>query len=156
MGLGVEAIVREGAVVRTRGLLFAVLTGAVLLGALALILWRGGPGVFDQTSDAALARRAQLYWDLEVTGDTKGAWELMVSAFRRRVTPAQFARQGGRVIRTGARVKSVERDEKGALVEVELRWRFAHPNFAEIEHEQTIRDRWVLEDGAWYRWPPGL
>lgn len=147
---------REGAVVRSRGVLFAGLAGAALVAALGLALWRSGAFVSDPTSEEALARRAQLFWDLEISGDTKGAWELMVSTFRRRVTPAQFARQGGRVIRTGARVKSVKLDDKGALVDVELRWRFAHPNFQEIEHKQTIRDRWVLEDGAWYRWPPGL
>jgi hypothetical protein len=112
--------------------------------------------MLDSTSEQALARRAQLFWDLKVAGDTLGAYDLMSATYRRRVTPAQFAREGGRVVRTGATVKGVTLDDSGGLVDVEMSWRFAHPNFAELDQKSVSRERWVLEDGSWYRWPPSL
>lgn len=145
----------DGTASRGRGYL-ALVAGAVLgVLLIGLALWRGGP-LLDQTSEEALLRRAQLYWDLRLAGDTAGAYDLMSAAYRRRVTPAQFAREGGALIRTGAQVKSVTIDEKGALVDVELKSRMADPRFAEIENVGVARERWVIEDGAWYRWPPGL
>jgi hypothetical protein len=53
-------------------------------------------------------------------------------------------------------VKGVTLDDSGGLVDVEMSWRFAHPNFAELDQKSVSRERWVLEDGSWYRWPPSL
>ena len=136
-------------------LLVAIVAGLVAVVAVGAVLWRGG-ALLDQTSEEALLRRAQLFWDLRIAGDSAGAYDLMSSTYRRRVTPAQFAREGAAVIRTGARVKSVTIDDKGGLVEVELETRLADPRFADLKNVGTARERWVIEDGAWYRWPPGL
>jgi hypothetical protein len=154
-GVGENPVmVREG----SGGRRLAFLGAAVLAIVVALgvaVAWKGG-SLFDQTSPEALQRRAQLFWDLQIAGDNAGAYELMASSFRRRVTPAQFKREAASIVRTGATVKSVEVNEKGGLVEVELASRLTDPKFADLENKGTARERWVIEDGAWYRWPPGL
>lgn len=127
-----------------------------VLAVVGVAAWTWIAPMLDSTSEQALARRAQLFWDLKVAGDTLGAYDLMSATYRRRVTPAQFAREGGRVVRTGATVKGVTLDDSGGLVDVEMSWRFAHPNFAELDQKSVSRERWVLEDGSWYRWPPSL
>jgi hypothetical protein len=136
-------------------LVFAGLGVAAIVLALGVFLWKGNPFV-DQTSADALSRRAQLFWDLRIAGDTLGAYNLMAASYRRRSTPAQFAREGSSIARTGATVKGVKLDDKGGLVEVELKTRLVDPKFSVLENTGTARERWVLEDGAWYRWPPGL
>ena len=136
-------------------LLFAGLGVAAVVLALGVFLWKGNPFV-DQTSAEALQRRAQLFWDLRLAGDTLGAYNMMAASYRRRSTPAQFAREGSSIARTGAVVKGVKLDDKGGLVDVELKARLADAKFSALENTGTVRERWVLEDGAWYRWPPGL
>jgi hypothetical protein len=122
----------------------------------AAVMWQRGVWPLNQQSANALARRAQYYWDLRIAGDTLGAYQYMSEAYRRRVTPAAFAKEGGRVVRTGATVKSVSLDEAGGLVQIELRYRFAHPNFEKVENSATVTERWVFENGGWFRWPPDL
>ena len=113
----------------------------IILAILAILLVGGGVGTWavgsgngfsglfqDPQSEEALAERAQFYWDLKIAGDVTGAYEYMAETFRRRVTPGQFAKEGARVIRTGARVQEVSLDEKGGLVQLALSHRFDHPN----------------------------
>jgi len=145
-GWGGERSLQAGKLIAAVGV-FAVIGAAA---------WTWIAPMLDSTSEQALVRRAQLFWDLKVAGDTMGAYDLMSATYRRRVTPAQFAREGGRVIRTGAKVTGVRLDDSGALVDIKMTWRFAQPNFAELDQESHSRERWVLEDGSWYRYPPGL
>jgi len=111
----------------------------------------------NQHSEKALARRAQYFWDLKTSGDVSGAYQYMAEAYRRRVTPAGFGREGqGLVIHTGAAVQGVHLDEAGAEVDVELKHRFNKPHFADMESTSLVSERWVFENGAWYRWPFGF
>jgi hypothetical protein len=154
-GVGVDRVTVGAGSGGRRLLLVGVLAVAVVLAVGTAIALRSGL-LFDQTSPEALTRRAQLFWDLRLAGDNAGAYDLMAASYRRRVTPAQFAREGASLIRTGAKVRAVEIDDKGGVVEVELKSRVADEKFAELENTGIARERWVLEDGAWYRWPPGL
>jgi hypothetical protein len=119
--------------------------------------WQQAIWPLNQASEKALARRAQYFWDLKTSGDVAGAYQYMAEAYRRRVTPAGFGREGqGLVIHTGASVQAVHIDEAGAKVDVELRHRFNKPHFADMESTSLIAERWVFENGAWYRWPFGF
>jgi hypothetical protein len=130
---------------------------ALLLGALLVVGWQNAIWPLNQHSDRALARRAQQYWDLKISGDTLGAYDFMAASYRRRVTPDGFARVGGGVVvHTGAVVKSVQIDDRGGLVDLELRYVLNREHFADMETVAEVKERWVFEDGAWHRWPPDV
>ncbi|MFP6662694.1 MAG: hypothetical protein VCC00_00660 [Deltaproteobacteria bacterium] len=129
-----------------------------------LVLAGGGLGCWpeaesppNQHSEKALAQRAQLYWDLKTSGDIMGSYEIMAESYRRRVTPAGFARIGsGLVVHTGATVESVKMNDMGAEVAIELRHYLNRPAFRDMEQVSRVIERWVFENGAWYRWPMGM
>lgn len=119
--------------------------------------WQEAIWPLNQQSAKALQRRAQLYWDLKTSGDIMGAYEIMAESYRRRVTPAGFARIGGGiVVHTGATVDSVEIEDDSASVDLYLRHYLNRPAFRDMEHESKITERWVFENGAWHRWPMGM
>jgi len=121
--------------------------------------WENAIWPLNQDSGLALERRAQQFWDLKAAGDTLGAYGYMTESYRRRVTPAGFGRVGqGLVIHTGATVRDVVIEDDGtvARVEIDLRHRFNRKNFNDMETVSAISERWVLENGTWYRWPFGL
>jgi hypothetical protein len=127
-----------------------------IVGVAAFAGWRYAVWPLNQDSEVALARRAQRFWDLKLSGDTLGAYDYMAESYRRRITPTGFARQGmGMVIHTGARVQSVSVDEKGGQVEIELKHVFNKEHFDKSETTSTVTERWVFENGGWYRWPMG-
>ncbi|HEY8514992.1 MAG TPA: hypothetical protein VIS07_05740 [Candidatus Binatia bacterium] len=129
----------------------------LLIVAATAIAWQNGIWPLNQRSEAALARRAQRFWDLKISGDTLGAYNYMAEAYRRRVKPDGFARiGGGLVIHTGAKVKSVQLDDKGGIVELELRYVVNRKHFADMENTAQVKERWVFENGAWHRWPPDM
>lgn len=118
--------------------------------------WRYAIWPLNQHSEVALARRAQRFWDLKLSGDTLGAYDYMAESYRRRVTPTGFARQGmGLVVHTGAKVESVRIDDKGGEVQVELKHILNKPPFDKTETTSMVTERWVFENGEWYRWPMG-
>jgi len=129
----------------------------VVAGAGFSMAWRAAVWPLNQESPTALAKRAQYYWDLKTSGDNLGAYELMAEAFRRRVSLAGFGRMGqGMVIHTGARVREVSVQEDGlAKVDLKLLYRLNTKHFRDDEVTTDARDRWILENGAWYRWPTG-
>lgn len=133
------------------------ITFAVALGVGAFLLgWKLAIWPLNQRSEAALARRAQQFWDLKLAGDTLGAYQLMAESYRRRVSPSGFARQGGGlVIHTGATVRATRIDEAGGQVEIDLRHILNKEHFESAEATSTVTERWVFENGGWYRWPPG-
>ena len=148
-----------GAVVkpaRGRSWVVAGVLAAVLLAVGFGFAWKAAIWPLNQQSEAALARRAQYFWDLRLSGDYLGAYDHMIEAYRRRVGPAGFARVGGIVVWTGAKVTGVELDEKGGLVEIAITYRLAKSGYSDIESTSTVKERWVLEDGAWHRWPPEM
>jgi hypothetical protein len=159
--LAVRAVAQEGGPQELR---FSVSKRSVGLGALAAALviaglvlaWQMAIWPLNQGSAKALARRAQYFWDLRIAGDSMGAYDYMVETYRRRVDPNGFAKASGLVIWTKASVKDVTLDEKGGLVDVELHYRVAKPGIVDLETSNVIRDRWVVEDGEWHRWPPEL
>jgi hypothetical protein len=114
--------------------------------------WTGG----DARTEEALVQRAQLFWDRKTSGDTMGAYEMMAESYRNRVGPQGFAAFGqGLIIHTGATVQSATLDDAGGVVRLELRHIFNKPAFRDLENQSMITERWVFEDGAWRRWPPG-
>jgi hypothetical protein len=118
--------------------------------------WRYAIWPLNQHSEVALARRAQRFWDLKLSGDTLGAYDYMAESYRRRVTPTGFAREGmGFVVHTGAKVESVHIDDKGGEVQVELKHILNKPPFDKTETTSMVTERWVFENGEWYRWPMG-
>ena len=134
------------------------------VGALALFVaglgfsWAWNEGVYplNQHTDKALLRRAQTFWDLKIAGDLQQAYDLMAEPYRRRVTLTGFARQGaGVVVHTGAKVRGAEIEADVAQVELELRHYFDHANFRQMEATSKIQERWIFENGTWYRWPAG-
>jgi len=140
---------------KRRQVIIAALAACAILGVAVALASSFAIWPFNQHSAKALERRAQYYWDLRISGDTLGAYQYMAESYRRRVTPDGFARQGGSVVWTGAKVKSVTLDDAGGLVDIDLKYRFEQPNFSAMENEGTVRERWVFENGAWFRWPPG-
>ena len=155
-GAGTGAVGEAKASVLRRPVVLAGITALVLLALAFGVAWRAAIWPLNQQSDKALARRAQLFWDLRLSGDALGAYEYMMEAYRRRVDGNGFARSGGIVMWTGAEVKNVTLDEKGGLVDIEIRYRIAKGKLAEKESSNVIRERWVLENGEWYRWPPEM
>ena len=134
-----------------------VLLPVLVLGAGGICAWQEAVWPLNQHSEKALARRAQLYWDLKTAGDIIGAYEIMAESYRRRVTPAGFARiGGGLVVHTGATVESVEMNATGAAVAIELRHFLNRPAFRDMEQTSKVKERWVFEHGAWHRWPMGM
>jgi hypothetical protein len=156
-----RAIAQEG---RARGLRFTASKSTIALsaGALAVALvglavaWQMSIWPLNQGSSRALARRAQYFWDLRIAGDSMAAYDYMVETYRRRVDANGFSKSSGMVVWTKAAVKDVMLDEKGGLVDVELHYRVAKPGIVDLETSNVVRDRWVLEDGEWHRWPPEL
>lgn len=141
---------------KRKALLLGGLVAVVVLAAGLSYAWSQAVWPLNQASETALLRRAQQYWDLKTSGDLLGAYGYMAEAYRRRVTPGGFARRsGGPVVHTGGTVRGAKLDGDAAEVEVELKYRFDEGVFAQMENVSTIRERWVLEDGAWYRWPVG-
>jgi len=160
--LAAEATVERGVSEAVPSRKPLLLGGVVLVVALSVALavaWSQAIWPLNQASEKALSRRAQYFWDLKTSGDTLGAYAYMAESYRRRVTPAGFARLGqGLVIHTGATVKDVEVDEEAAVAEVdiELRHRFNKEHFVDMETTSNVTERWILENGAWYRWPFGF
>lgn len=135
---------------------FTLVAGVVLVAIAYGAAWNLAIWPVNQSSAKALARRAQYFWDLRLSGDMLGAYQYQAEAYRRRVEPGGFARSGGVVAYTGAKVKGVTLDEKGGLVELELTYRVTRPSFTGTESTAVVTERWVVEDGAWHRWPPEL
>ena len=130
---------------------------AALLALLALgIGWYEAVWPLNQQSSKALARRAQSFWDMRLSGDSMGAYDYMTEAYRRRVDPAGFARSGGIVVWTKAAVKDVQLDDKGGLVDLDITYKIAKPGLTDLVTTNTVRERWILENGGWYRWPPEM
>jgi hypothetical protein len=138
----------------TRVWVLSSAVAAVVAIALLGLGWQKAIWPLNQGSAAALARRAQYFWDLRLSGDTLGAYNYMVESYRRRIDPVGFSRVQGLVVWTGAKVKDVRLDENGGLVDIELKYRLAKKGFADMDSANVVTERWVLEDGAWHRWPP--
>jgi hypothetical protein len=117
--------------------------------------WQAAIWPFNQSSERALERRAQQFWDMKISGDAMGAYELMAESYRRRVTPSGFVRGGGGPVEyRGAKVRSVQVDGAQAQVELDIQYVFNKPHFRDTEATSQASERWVFENGAWYRWPP--
>lgn len=116
--------------------------------------WRYAIWPLNQHSEVALARRAQRFWDLKLSGDALGAYDYMAQSYRRRITPIGFGREDtGVVIHTGAQVQSVRIDDKGGAVQLELKHILNKEPFDKMEVTSIVTERWVFENGEWYRWP---
>jgi hypothetical protein len=155
-GAGTDAVRETKASVLSRPAILGAVAALVLLALAFGLAWNAAIWPLNQQSEKALARRAQLFWDLRISGDSLGAYQYMMEAYRRRVDATGFARAGGLVIWTGAEVKDVTLDEKGGLVDLEVRYRVAKGRISELESSNVVRERWVLENGEWYRWPPEM
>ena len=130
-----------------------LVVGILLLG--GVFAWQRGWIGPDPRTEEALLQRAQLFWDRKTSGDTMGAYEMMAGSYRKRVGPQGFAAFGqGLIIHTGATVQSATLDDAGGVVTLELRHIFNKPAFRDLENQSIVSERWVFEDGAWYRWPP--
>lgn len=139
-----------------RKYLWVALAVVAIVGVGGLAGWRFAVWPLNQHSEVALARRAQRFWDLKLSGDTLGAYDYMAGSFRRRITPTGFSQQGlGLVVHTGAKVQKVRIDDRGGEVEIELRHIFNREHFDKTEATSIITERWVFENGGWYRWPMG-
>ena len=139
---------------RSRKGMLAAVAGLALL-ALGFA-WYEAIWPLNQQSAKALGRRAQHFWDMRLAGDSMGAYAYMTEAYRRRVDPAGFARSGGIVVWTKATVKDVGLDDKGGLVDLEITYKIAKPGLTDLETKNVVRERWVQENGGWYRWPPDM
>jgi hypothetical protein len=155
-GAGADAVAGARSSALGRPAVLGAISAVVLLALAFGLAWQAAIWPLNQQSEKALGRRAQVFWDLRLSGDALGAYQYMMEAYRRRVDAGAFARQGGMVIHTGARVKDVTLDEKGGLVDVEISYRIAKDRFRDLESTNVIRERWILENGAWYRWPPEM
>ena len=143
-------------VASSRRTLLGGLCALVVFGAGFFVAWNEAVWPLNQGSETALAKRAQYYWDLKTSGDSLGAYEMMAEAFRRRVSLAGFGRMGqGMVIHTGAEVGSIELQDGMARVDLELMYRLNTEHFRDNEETTTALDKWIFENGAWYRWPTG-
>lgn len=133
------------------------IAGVLLLLSVAIAFgWKQAIWPLNQHSELALARRAQRFWDLKLSGDSLGAYQYMAESYRRRITPVGFAKADqGIVVHTGALVKTVRLDESGGVVEIELRHILNKEHFEKSEVTSVVQERWLYENGAWYRWPPG-
>ena len=153
----IEGGMSEAVPSNRKPLLLGGLLAVVVLAAALVLGWTQAIWPLNQTSPKALSRRAQQFWDLKTAGDVLGAYSYMAEAYRKRVAPAGFGREGqGLVIHTGAAVREVEVDGQTANVQIELKHRFNKPHFADMETTSNITERWVFENGAWYRWPFGF
>ena len=154
----VEERMSEAVSSKKKPLFLGGLFALVLVGVLLVVGWQQAIWPLNQASERALTRRAQYFWDMKTSGDSLGAYNMMAESFRRRVTPAGFSRQGaGLVIHTGVDIQEVEidEDEGVALVSGELRYRFNKKAFVDEEVSAGLQERWIFENGAWYRWPVG-
>jgi hypothetical protein len=148
----------EGEAIRFRGRMRAGLLAFVLV--LGLVggvaaLWQASIWPLNQGSERALMRRAQQFWDMKIAGDAFGAYGLMAESYRRRVTPSGFVRgAGGPIEYLGARVRSAKVEDGKGEVEIEIDYVFNKPHFKDMAAKSEAKERWVFENGGWYRWPP--
>lgn len=152
----VEGDMRESVPSSRKTPVFGVIATAMVVAVAVSIAWTQALWPLNQRSEQALARRAQYFWDMKVAGDVAGAYQYMAESYRRRVTPAGFARDGqGLVLHTGATVLAVNVDaeEPVAKVNVEISHRFNKAAFVDMENKSSIQERWIFENGGWYRWP---
>ena len=61
----------------------------------------------------------------------------------------------GLVVHTGAKVQSVQIDDNGGEVQIELKHILNKEPFDKTEATSIVTERWVFENGEWYRWPMG-
>lgn len=153
MGSGLSSVgVRE-----RKGALPLMVAASVAIVVSVVVAWQAAVWPFNQHSERALARRAQHFWDLKIAGDTLGAYAYMADVYRRRVTPIGFKNEGGgAIVHTGAKVAGVRLDEKGGVVDIDLKHVYNKPHYSDLELSSRVSERWVFENGAWYRWPPGF
>lgn len=156
LGAGTDAVAGARLSVLRRPAVLGAGTAIALLAVACGVAWQAAIWPLNQQSDKALSRRAQYFWDLRISGDALGAYQYMTEAYRRRVDLSGFARTGGLVVWTGARVKEVALDEKGGLVDLEISYRVAKPKLADLETSNVVRERWIIENGEWHRWPPEM
>lgn len=137
-------------------MLLGGLLAAVVLFAATGYAWTEAIWPLNQGSEKALARRAQYFWDMKVAGDILGAYQYMSETYRKRVTVDGFSRIGqGLVVHTGAEVDEIEVGDGVATVDLRLKHRFNKKGFEDLETVSEVQDRWVFENGTWYRWPAG-
>lgn len=155
-GAGTDAVAGAKLSRVRRPALLGAVTAIAILAVAGAFAWQAAIWPLNQQSAKALARRAQYFWDLRLSGDTVGAYQYMMEAYRRRVDESGFARSGGIVVWTKAKVKDVTLDEKGGLVDIEITYRVAKPGLSDLESSNIVRERWVLENDEWHRWPPEM
>lgn len=133
-----------------------VLMVALVVAGVGAWAWSEAIWPLNQGSARALERRAQEYWDLQVAGDKFGAYQYLAESYRKRVTPSAFSTEGSSIVWTSAQLKKVQLDGSSAQIELNLKYRFLHPKYDFGTAETNSNERWVFENGGWYRWPPGL
>ena len=71
------------------------------------------------------------------------------------MSPTTFGSESANIVWTSAEIKKVELDEASARVVLALKYRCLHPKYDFGAAETNSTERWVFENGGWYRWPMG-
>lgn len=117
--------------------------------------WHWAIWPLNQHSEVALQRRAQRYWDMKIAGRVDSAYDLMANIYRKRVAQEGFARSlAGPVVHLRATVNRVGIDGDEGDVQLRLEYVFNRPGFRDLPAVANVTERWVYENGGWYRWPP--
>lgn len=135
------------------------LTGAFLsLAAAALVGCASAPsatsapaGPKADSSQEALVKRAQAYWDLVRANDNVGAWAYEAISKNPSASLEGYLKKGG-ITYSAAKVLAVKSVE-GDVGTVEVEMTYSLPLLRVRDQSLRTEDQWKLIDGIWYHAP---
>ena len=105
----------------------------------------------ESSSEAALRKRADIYWQNKIRLRLEKTYPLETPAFRKRFGLAHYARNyPGEVIYQKATITSVKIDGNYGLVEVGIRYSYFGSFSPKGGAYTTLNSHWTLVEGKWY------
>jgi len=112
----------------------------------------------DVPVEQQVAGRVQSYWNATVTGDHKTTYGLMTPGYRERLSYEQHVALSQPFAKfLSAKILKVDCAQPNSCqVDIQLIYKDINIGKRVIKGEQssTFQDRWIQEDGRWWRFPP--
>ena len=126
---------------------------------LAFILLQCAPGhrVVEKEEDV-LKRRVHEYWNYRIRGQSDKSYSYEHPGYKEKVPLAQYIGQFSRspVKWEAFEILEAWRTGEEGYVKFKGSYRYLAPDIRKGTFERTIEERWVKEDGTWFRLPQGF
>lgn len=115
------------------------------------------PGI-DKPAEKKVAENAQAYWNAVVADDYKTTYGMMTPGYRERMTYEQHIVRNQPFAKfLSAKILQVACSQPDSCaVDVSVNYKDMNLGRRVIKGEQssTFQDRWILDGGRWWRYPP--